>query len=915
MILSLGSSLRATKKKCKASHAHTSRMVSAKRRAHRRGKDADPVYNNRTQELRAAWRRLSDLYWLKEAFKKPFRFHLSKLKRRSSMDYEEYDRVWQGSAIGLYKSASDGDKSAFTDSKSDAVSRSEENIQDPSIQFSPSQRPPAEEALNNSPLNLCHRCAGINAESLSAEFGYEHGLLSELPSRDQLDQIRKYPDSASAGFCKACVVFMEAFYGEEIGLFAQDRHRLVLHLKGLEKEGMQEEDHFSTSNYLSMDRSTKVRSISTLVLSIMNLDVVEELENYTGPQGLFSYPYGAVRHVRRLTCFTDMDDPNVPFGITPVRSVGDSTSSAASFDVAAAWLSQCLDADPPEATNLSQQYVEMWGSMNDSLQDLSEDRSPNSEDILQNFKAPEINKGLHLGCENISGSPEVFHTPGPERPTRLIEIGSGSESGTVRLIENNENGIPYATLSYCWGKLPSNGQSVWLTTTTNVNSRRMGMQKSDLPQTLQDSITISEKLGIQHIWIDALCIIQDSEDDWAVEAAKMGGIYLGSIVTIVAAASSSSDHGCFNQRSASTIQVLRAHEMLISIKSLFSDGRVSNLHIMTEECQLNRYGYGAPGEGLEIEDAYQCQVSKGPWINRAWTMQEHVLSPRLLFYTSQMLLWECGHCRLSEDRYPQMQGDSLYPLQLMSSGANQGPDPTLTADTWYLGLIEGYSHRQITFDRDRMVAIGALAKATSWGRQIPYVAGLWSDSVRTGLMWYRDGPGSKSTATTCPSWSWASQSSPVSYEFLRYHRQDRGFVPRVLDVHVEAADVRNPFGDIKSGYLMLHTKIQTARVLRDFLGCRGITLTPYKQEIRGLFINKGSSISLYPEPALMDDEDLTHEVLVALIAQPGLRAIVLLLIPPRLDAEEYRRVGIAQLEFPVVGSVIMQWTTRTIKIV
>lgn len=887
-------------------------MVPTKRRAHREGKDAKPVYNNRTQELRAAWRGLSDLYWLKEAFKKPFRFSLSKLKRRSSMDYEEYDRVWRGSAIGLYKCASQGDESVFTDDCSDPASPSGEDTEDPSIQVSPSQCTSAEEALNNSSLNLCHRCAGINAESLSAELGYEHGLLSELPSRDQLDQIRDCPDSASAGFCKACVVFMDAFYGEEIGLFAQDRHRLVLHLEGLEKEETQEENHFNTLNYLdSLDRIPKARSISTLVLGIMNLDIVEELENYTGPRDLFSLPYGTVKHTRRFSCFTDMDDPNVPFGITPVRPVGDSTSSAASFEVAAAWLSQCLDAGPPEAIKLSLQYAEMWDSYKDGLQDLLEERFSNSEDILNNAKAPEINEGLHLGCENISGSPEVFHTPGPERPTRLIEIGSGSESGIVRLIENNEHGIPYATLSYCWGKLPSNGQSQWLTTTTNVNSRRMGMHRSDLPQTLQDSITISEKLGIQHLWIDALCIIQDSEDDWTVEAAKMGGIYLGSIVTIVPATSSSSGHGCFNQRSTSTIEVLRAHEKLISIQSSFSDGRVSNLHIVTSERMLDRYKYGIPGEGLEIEDAYQCQVSKGPWVNRAWTMQEHVFSPRVLFYTSQMLLWQCGHCRLSEDRYPQMQGDSLYPLQLVSSGANQGPDPELAADTWYRGLVEEYSRRQITFDRDRMVAIGALAKATSWGRQIPYVAGLWGDSVRTGLMWYRDGPGSKSTATTCPSWSWASQSSPVSYKFLRQSRLKERFVPRVLEVHVEAADVRNPFGDVQSGYLMLHTKIQTARVLRGLLGFRARTSTSRKQDVRGLYINQESSSSLHGVDALMDDEDLTHEVLVALVEGPPVSSTALLLIPPRLDAEEYRRVGIAQLG----GIAITQWTTRTIKIV
>lgn len=96
------------------------------------------------------------------------------------MDYEEYDRVWRGSAIGLYKCASQGDESVLTDDRSDPASRSGEDTEDTSIQVSPSQRTSAEEALNNSSLNLCHRCAGINAESLSAELGHEHGLLSEL---------------------------------------------------------------------------------------------------------------------------------------------------------------------------------------------------------------------------------------------------------------------------------------------------------------------------------------------------------------------------------------------------------------------------------------------------------------------------------------------------------------------------------------------------------------------------------------------------------------------------------------------------------------------------------------------------------------------------------------------------------------
>lgn len=233
-----------------------------------------------------------------------------------------------------------------------------------------------------------------------------------------------------------------------------------------------------------------------------------------------------------------------------------------------------------------------------------------------------------------------------------------------------------------------------------------------------------------------------------------------------------------------------------------------------------------------------------------------------------MLLWECGHCRLSEDSFPQMQGDKPYPLELVGSGARRGPDLALTLNTWYCGLVEQYSRRKLTFEGDKMVAIGALAKATSWGRQIPYLTGLWGDSVRSGLMWHADGPGSKFKTTTCPSWSWASQSSPVTYDLADRQWSSTNFTPQVLDAHVEAADVRNPFGDVESGYVMLHTKLQTARVLRDHLGRRALPSPKgnlCNREARGLFIDPETWMSQWPLAAYMDDEDVTHEVVVALV--------------------------------------------------
>ena len=45
-------------------------------------------------------------------------------------------------------------------------------------------------------------------------------------------------------------------------------------------------------------------------------------------------------------------------------------------------------------------------------------------------------------------------------------------------------------------------------------------------------------MGLQYLWIDALCITQDDPNDKSVETAKMISIYGSATVTIMAARSS-----------------------------------------------------------------------------------------------------------------------------------------------------------------------------------------------------------------------------------------------------------------------------------------------------------------------------------------------------------------------------------------
>ncbi|KAJ8105587.1 hypothetical protein OPT61_g10085 [Boeremia exigua] len=226
-----------------------------------------------------------------------------------------------------------------------------------------------------------------------------------------------------------------------------------------------------------------------------------------------------------MLCFTEKGDAAVHSGMPWLRKIGAHTGSPSSLKVAKDWLDQCVAAG----------------------------------------KSP-------MGIRNEGSGASSFL---PERPTRLLEIlgprGSDPRLSTVRLINTHGGAYPYAALSYCWGGIAG----AWLTNTTTITQHLRGIKRSDLPATINDAIDVAAALGIGYIWVDALCIIQDSQEDWKVESAKMGGIYQGGLVTIAASKSASSDEGCFNRSEAHRNTVFSDY---INVPSRLQNGSTSNLY-------------------------------------------------------------------------------------------------------------------------------------------------------------------------------------------------------------------------------------------------------------------------------------------------------------------------------------------------
>lgn len=141
--------------------------------------------------------------------------------------------------------------------------------------------------------------------------------------------------------------------------------------------------------------------------------------------------------------------------------------------------------------------------------------------------------------------------------------------------------VDYAALSYCWGPQPT-----FLTLTErHLKLLKDGISASRLPKTFQDAIYVTTTFGLRFIWIDALCILQDSEADWLKEAAMMGEVYPKSIITLAATASEDSEEGLFYDRSLSAV-----NGCVLGL----SWGRPEEQYLCTQQDPWSEWVQGAP---------------------------------------------------------------------------------------------------------------------------------------------------------------------------------------------------------------------------------------------------------------------------------------------------------------------------------
>ncbi|KAK0709393.1 heterokaryon incompatibility protein-domain-containing protein [Lasiosphaeria miniovina] len=454
-------------------------------------------------------------------------------------------------------------------------------------------------------------------------------------------------------------------------------------------------------------------------------------------------------------------------------------------------------------------------------------------------------------------------TNDPLLPSRVISIGGG-DPGAVTLCEPVDNTrARYMCLSYCWG-----GADFIQTTTANIQSHLLdGISLERLPAVFRDFIQVARAFQVMYVWIDSLCIIQDSTEDWQREAGRMAAVYQNSFLTVAAARAVNPHVRLFARREVSVVDCVQCHSVD---------------HLLSRE----------PSHSASF-----------PLSSRGWAYQEQILSPRVLSFGPDEIFWHCQtthNCECGQYRgIPQTFRDKTR----ASWGGRDGMDHLMM---WHQA-VEQYTKLSLTNWTDRLPAISGIADyhmAESRMGGATYLAGLWSDSLLYDLLWRQAplGPRAPMTGTprpwTAPSWSWASRDRPVLYDmpYLTAEHKVQTFCEVIAAECVLAGESKT--GQIRSGYLKLRCPMMEVRRKKTVRGDSDRpTLEVAVKDVEG----KGNKYATFGSPTFFDElgdnRSLpSSDLYLMRVVLCGTKNHLLILEKagrPGSDAHTFTRIGLA----------------------
>jgi len=297
---------------------------------------------------------------------------------------------------------------------------------------------------------------------------------------------------------------------------------------------------------------------------------------------------------------------------------------------------------------------------------------------------------------------------------------------------------------------------------------------------------------MRYLWVDAYCILQDSEEDKSREIGNMNHIYKSSFLTIIAAKTKRASDG-------------------------FLDGNTSTWQTWDLPVGMPRGNKMA----FTLQKIPDVKIEAEPISGRAWTFQERILSPRILCFRSRtpVLEWRCDSAHESNIRpleKPFCSDVRLYSSILPRNSSFMPPLAEHRLSYRWAEIVNTYSVKALTDPSDKLPAIGGVAQEFGHILGTTYYAGLWGRYLLTQLLWRASGslaePNLRVEQYRAPSWSWASIDGPVDLCPHPYLSAKPGLT--ILRCDVTLCDDTVPFGGVSSGVLVVQGLLKSA-LMRD----------------------------------------------------------------------------------------------------
>ncbi|KAK3389739.1 heterokaryon incompatibility protein-domain-containing protein [Podospora didyma] len=265
-------------------------------------------------------------------------------------------------------------------------------------------------------------------------------------------------------------------------------------------------------------------------------------------------------------------------------------------------------------------------------------------------------------------------------------------------------------------------------TTQNIDSLQEQIPVEEISQTFRDAMEITRRLGFRYLWIDSLCIIQDSPEDWEKESATMVDVYGRSSCNIAAHfVPTSQNDRCFAPRNPLGIYPCRISEALGDRKN------GSNVSVFSD---------------FSAELSFARVLGWGALLDRAWVFQERLIPSRNVYYGGEELFWECCQMTVTESfpiakTLPERMAPRAYPsdtafsklwFETMLESAMDGKagpgSPALGLTNFRVNwqrLLRTYTATQLTKSEDRLIAFAGVAAAIQRPTGLTYVGGTWKE--------------------------------------------------------------------------------------------------------------------------------------------------------------------------------------------